>query len=157
MESPLSFDITGIKECQRNRHPLLFVDRIFDVVPGERASGLKCFSYNEWYFPAHFDDEPNVPGFIQVETLVQTFIMSFLSMHELRGKKTNFLSINNVKFKRKLLPGDTLIVHARLHSFRRGIASGSAVSYVGAEQACSADFVVSVPDLLEQFRPRSQG
>jgi len=108
MGLPLKFDINGILECQRNRHPLLFVDQIYDVVPGERASGIKCFSYNEWFFPAHFDDEPNVPGFIQVESLVQTFIMTFLSKDELRGKKTNFLAINDVKFKRKIIPGEVL-------------------------------------------------
>ncbi len=154
MDAPLHFDINGIKECQRNRHPLLFVDRVFDVVPGEKASGLKCFTYNEWFFPAHFDDEPNVPGFIQVESLVQTFIMSFLSKEELKGKKTNFLSINNVKFKRKIVPGDTLVIHATLQSFRRGIATGSAVSFVGDAPACSADFVVAVPDVLDGFKPR---
>jgi 3-hydroxyacyl-[acyl-carrier-protein] dehydratase len=154
MNSPLHFDITGIKACQRNRYPLLFVDRIFDVVPGEKASGLKCFTYNEWFFPAHFDDEPNVPGFIQVESLVQTFIMTFLSKDELRGKKTNFLGINNVKFKRKIVPGNTLVIHATLQSYRRGIATGSAVSFVGEEPACSADFVVAVPDVLDQFKPK---
>jgi 3-hydroxyacyl-[acyl-carrier-protein] dehydratase len=154
MDSPLHFDINGIKECQRNRHPLLFVDRVFDVVPGEKASGLKCFTYNEWFFPAHFDDEPNVPGFIQVESLVQTFIMTFLSKDELRGKKTNFLGINNVKFKRKIVPGNTLVIHATLQSYRRGIASGSAVSFVGEDPACSADFVVAVPDVLDQFKPK---
>ncbi|WP_167386293.1 3-hydroxyacyl-ACP dehydratase FabZ family protein [Herbaspirillum aquaticum] len=154
MSLPLEFDINGIKACQRNRHPLLFVDRVFDVIPGERASGLKCFSYNEWFFPAHFDDEPNVPGFIQVESLVQTFIMSFLSKEELRGKKTNFLSIDNVKFKRKIVPGDTLTIHATLKSLRRGIATGSAASFVGDAPACSADFVVAIPDILDQFKPK---
>lgn len=155
MTEPLNFDINGIKACQRNRHPLLFVDRVFDVVPGEKASGVKCFTYNEWFFPAHFDDEPNVPGFIQVESLVQTFIMTFLSKEELRGRKTNFLGINNVKFKRKIVPGDTLTVHATLQSYRRGIATGTAVSFVGDEPACSADFVVAVPDVLDQFKPKS--
>lgn len=154
MESTLSFDINGIKACQRNRHPLLFVDRIYDVIPGEKASGVKCFTYNEWFFPAHFDDEPNVPGFIQVEALVQTFIMSFLSKEELRGKKTNFVSMNNVKFKRKIIPGETLTIHATLQSFRRGLAMGSALSVVGDAPACSADFIVAVPDVLDQFKPK---
>ena len=150
----MEFDITGIKNCQRNRYPLLFVDRIFDVIPGEVASGIKCFTYNEWFFPAHFEDEPNVPGFVQVETLVQTFIMTFLSQPELRGKKTNFLAINNVKFKRKIFPGETLTIHATLKSFRRGIANGMAVSHIADEPACSADFVVAVPDILDEFVPR---
>jgi 3-hydroxyacyl-[acyl-carrier-protein] dehydratase len=154
MSALLDFDINGIKECQRNRHPLLFIDRVYDVVPGEKASGLKCFSYNEWFFPAHFDDEPNVPGFIQVETLVQTFLMSFLSMDDLKGEKTNFLGIDGVKFRRKIIPGDTLKIHATLRSLRRGIATGSAVSFVDDQPACSANFVVAVPSLLNQFKPK---
>lgn len=105
MSVPLTFDINGIKECQRNRHPLLFVDYVYDVIPGQSASAIKCFSYNEWFFPAHFDDEPTVPGFIQIEALVQTFIMTFLSQADLRGEKTNFLDISSVKFRRKIVPG----------------------------------------------------
>ena len=151
----LSFDVMGIQACQRNRYPLLFVDSVYDVEPGVKATGLKCFTYNEWFFPAHFDDEPNVPGFIQVETLVQTFIMTILTLEGLQGKKTNFLKINNVNFKRKIIPGETLIINAKLDSFRRGLGIGSATSFVGNEVACSAEFVVSIPDVLSAFRPRS--
>lgn len=152
----LSFDIMGIKECQRNRYPLLFVDRITEAVPGKSAHGIKCFSYNEWFFPAHFDDEPNVPGFVQVESLVQTFIMSFLCMEEYRGKKTNFVSINNVRFKRKIVPGERLDIEATLDSLRRGIAKGHAESFVDGEPACSAEFVVTIPDVLEGFKPQKR-
>ena len=154
MSELLEFDINGIKECQCNRHPLLFVDRVYDVAPEESAKGLKCFSYNEWFFPAHFKDDPNVPGFVQIETLVQTFIMTFLCKENLRGSKTNFLKVDNVTFKRKVIPGDTMIIHATLDSFRRGIASGSAKSYVGNELACSAKFVVAVPDILDNYKPK---
>jgi len=151
--SILSFDSIGIQECQRNRYPLLFVDRIDEAVPGKRAKGIKCFTYNEWFFPPHFDDEPNVPGFIQIECLVQTFIMSFLCIDENKGKKTNFASINNVKFKRKIVPGDQLTIHATLESFKRGIAKGYAESFVNEEPACSAEFVVTLPDLFSTFKP----
>ena len=125
----LTYDIPAIKECQLNRYPLLFVDRIYDVVPGLSAKGIKSFSYNEWFFPAHFDDDPNVPGFIQIETLVQTFIMTFLTFDEHKGKKTNFVSVDNVKFRRKIIPGEQLIIHAKLESFKRGIAKGFAESF----------------------------
>lgn len=56
-------------------------------------------------FPAHFEDEPNVPGFIQIETLTQVFLMTFLTMPENKGKKTGFVSIDNAKFKKKLFLG----------------------------------------------------
>jgi 3-hydroxyacyl-[acyl-carrier-protein] dehydratase len=78
------------------------LDYIYDAVPEEKARGIKRFSYNEWLFPAHFDDDQNVPDFIQVESLVQIFFMIFLSQNELKGKKTNFIGVNNDKFKRNL-------------------------------------------------------
>ena len=153
-ENKLSFDVIGILNTQRNRHPLLFIDNVFDVNPGYSASAKKCYTYNEWFFPAHFDDEPNVPGFIQIESLVQTFLMTFLTLDGLAGKKTNFLKINNVNFKRKIIPGDVTIINAELLKFKRGIASGHAKSFVGEELACSADFLVAVPDVLDSFKPK---
>ena len=154
MSEPLSFDVPGIMRCQQNRYPLLFIDRVYDVIPGERAKGTKCFTYNEWYFPAHFEDDPNVPGFIQIECLVQTFIMTFLCIDKYQGMKTSFANIDNTKFKRKILPGETLTVEAELKSFKRGMAKGSASSFVDGEAACSADFVIVVPDVFKEFLPK---
>jgi len=149
-----AFDINGIIKHQRNRYPVLLIDRILVVDPGKSATGMKCFTYNEWFFPGHFDDEPNVPGFIQVECLTQTFIMTFLCMEEYKGMKTSFVSINNTKFKRKITPGDVLLIDATLTSFKRGIAMGKATSSVDGETACSAEFVVAVPEALEKFKPK---
>ena len=118
----INLDIPGIKACQQNRHPLLFIDKIVETIPGKEANSIKCFSYNEWFFPAHFEDDPSVPGFILVESMVQTFIMTFLTLEEHMGKKTNFVSINNVKFKKMVIPGDLLQINAKLKSFKRGIS-----------------------------------
>ena len=157
MESEIiSFDTIGILASQRNRYPLLFVDQIIEAVPGKYVKGIKNFSYNEWFFPAHYDDDPNVPGFIQIESLVQTFIMTFLSFDEYKGSKTNFLDLDDVKFRRKIVPGDTLEIHAELESFRRGIAKGTAVGTVKGELACSARFTVSVPRIFEKFIPNKK-
>jgi len=152
-----AFDIRKIIKHQRNRYPVLLVDRLLFVDPGKSVRGLKCFSYNEWFFPGHFDDEPNVPGFVQVECLAQTFIMTFLCMDEYVGMKTNFISINNMQFKKKITPGDVLITNATLTSFKRGIAKGSATGTVEGGLACSADFIICVPDIMEKFRPVSGG
>tara|TARA_B110000211_G_C14019983_1_gene527203 strand:- start:534 stop:998 length:465 start_codon:yes stop_codon:yes gene_type:complete len=154
MSEKLSFDIIGIQKCQRNRFPLLFIDRIYDVIPGESASGIKCFTYNEWFFPAHFDDEPNVPGFIQIECLTQTFIMTFLCIEEYKGMKTNFASVTDVKFKRKIVPGEKLDIKATLNSFKRGVAKGFAESFIEGEAVCRADFVIVIPDVLNKFKPK---
>ena len=150
-----AMDIKAIIKHQRNRYPVLLIDKIIDLVPLERAIGIKCYSYNEWYFPGHFDDEPTVPGFIQIESLVQTFILTFLCKPEYAGMKTNFVSINNIRFKKKIVPGDVLRIEATLKSFKRGIAMGSAESFIDDEPACNADFVVTVPDILDQFKPKA--
>lgn len=151
----LSFDIKGIIEHQRNRYPVLLIDKVVSAIPGKSATSVKNFTYNEWFFPGHFDDDPNVPGFVQVECLAQTFIMSFLCLDEYKGMKTSFAGINNVKFRRKIIPGDSLVITATLQSLRRGVAIGSADSHVNGEPACSADFVIVIPDVLARFKPKS--
>ena len=151
----LNLDIPGIKACQQNRHPLLFIDKIVDTIPGEEANSIKCFSYNEWFFPAHFEDDPSVPGFILVESMVQTFIMTFLTLEEHKGKKTNFIGINNVKFKKMVIPGDLLEINAKLLSFKRGIAKGTAEGFVDGGLVCKAEFIVCLPDVLSNLKPKN--
>jgi len=129
-EPKLSFDINGIKRCQRNRHPVLLIDQVVDVVPGKSAHGIKCFSYNEWFFPGHFDDEPNVPGFVQLECLVQTFIMTFLCLDAYRGMKTNFASIDNVKFRRN---GHGFQLGPRRAGLQRGVRGDGSRGVCGVQ------------------------
>lgn len=149
-----TMDINDIIKHQRNRYPVLLIDKIIDLVPGERATGIKCYTYNEWFFPGHFDDEPNVPGFVQIESLAQTFIMTFLCQEKFSGMKTNSVSIDKIKFKRKIVPGDVLKIEAVLGSLKFGIAKGSAQSFVDGELACSAEFIVTMPDILDKFKPK---
>jgi len=143
-----------IKDYQQNRYPLLFLDKILDYKPKEYALGLKTFSYNEWFFPSHYEDDPNVPGFVQIECLVQTFIMTFLTLDEFKGSKTNFLDATNIKFRNKIVPGDSLFIEAKLDFFKRGIAKGTAVGSVFDKYTCSADFVIAIPSEFEQYFPK---
>lgn len=149
-----NLDAIEIQKYQQNRPPCFFVDFIEEAVPGKYAKGYKNFSYNEWFFPAHFEDEPNVPGFVQIETLTQVFLMTFLTFPETKGKKTGFVQVKNAKFKRKIIPGDKLDIFAELASFRRGLAIGSVKSFVDGEPACELELVVTIPDIMTQFRPQ---
>ena len=78
-----SLNSIELLEYQPNRYPFLMIDYVTKLKPGYYAEGYKNFTNNEWFFPAHFEDEPNVPGFIQLEALVQTFIMTFLSIKKI--------------------------------------------------------------------------
>ena len=150
-----NLDAIEIQKYQQNRFPCFFVDRIEEAVPGKYAKGYKNFTYNEWFFPAHFEDEPNVPGFVQVETLTQVFLMTFLTMPENKGKKTGFVSVNNAKFKKKIIPGDKLEMVAELESYRRGLAKGKVRGYVDGEQANEVELVVSIPEIMLNFMPKA--
>lgn len=154
MEKIVNLDAYQIQQYQQNRYPLLFVDKIVEAVPGQYARGYKNFSYNEWFFPAHFEDEPNVPGFVQIEALTQVFLMSFLTIPEHKGKKTGFVAVKNARFKKKIIPGDRLDVEATLDSFRRGLAKGKAVGRVDGEIACTIELEIAIPDVMNQFIPR---
>ena len=144
--------VPQIMEYQQNRFPLLFVDVITEAEPGKYAKGYKDFTYDEWFFPAHFADEPNVPGFVQLEALTQVFLMSFLTIPEYKGKKTGFVS-NSCRYRKKIEPGQRLDILAELKSFRRGLAKGRSIGYVDGEIACEADLEVAIPDIMAKYRP----
>lgn len=148
-----NLDAYAIQQYQQNRYPCLFIDYVQEVIPGKSAKGHKNFSFNEWFFPAHFPDEPNVPGFIQIEALTQLFLMTFLTLPGNKGKKTGFVSIENARFRKKIIPGDRLEIQAELKSYHRGLAKGTSVGYINGEVACSAELVIAIPDILNQFRP----
>jgi hypothetical protein len=144
-----------IQRYQQNRYPLLFVDEIVEAYPGQSAKGVKCFSYNEWFFPAHFEDEPVVPGFVQIEALTQVFLMSFLTLPEYKGKKTGFISVKN-RFWKKIVPGQRLDIEATLNRLRHGLAVGISEGYVDGALACRAELEIAIPDVMGQLRPRSR-
>jgi 3-hydroxyacyl-[acyl-carrier-protein] dehydratase len=149
-----NLDAYEIQQYQQNRYPCFFVDMIEEAIPGKSAKGYKNFTYNEWFFPAHFEDEPNVPGFVQIETLTQVFLMTFLTIPENKGKKTGFVSVKNANFKKKIIPGDRLDIIATLDSYRRGLAQGKAIGYVNGEIACTIELIITIPDIMREFRPR---
>ncbi|MEL7567166.1 MAG: 3-hydroxyacyl-ACP dehydratase FabZ family protein [Dehalobacterium sp.] len=148
-----NLDAYVIQQYQQNRYPLLFIDFVEEAIPGKSAKGHKNFTFNEWFFPAHFEDEPNVPGFIQIETLTQLFLMTFLTLPGNKGKKTGFVLVENAKFKKKIIPGDRLDIEAELSSYRRGLAKGTSKGYINGELACSIELVIVIPDVLNQFKP----
>ena len=147
-----NLDAYAIQKYQQNRYPLLLVDEILEEDPGKFAKGYKNFTYNEWFFPAHFEDEPNVPGFVQIEALTQVFLMTFLTIPEYKGKKTGFIEVKS-RFRKKIVPGNRLDVESELYSFKRGLAKGISKGYVNGELACQAELQIAIPDVMLQYRP----
>jgi 3-hydroxyacyl-[acyl-carrier-protein] dehydratase len=151
----LDFGIEKIKECLLNKYPWLFLDKVTEITPGKSVTAIKNFTYNEFYFPEHFPEDPSVPGFIQIEACMQSFLLTFLSLDEYKRRETADRILNNVLVKRKIIPGDTLEMHAKLDRFNRGIAKGRIESFVNGEQAVSFEVTVVIPDEMDRYKPKS--
>jgi 3-hydroxyacyl-[acyl-carrier-protein] dehydratase len=147
-------DAYEIQKFQQNRYPLLFIDYVDEAIAGKSAKGYKNFSYNEWFFPAHFEDEPNVPGFVQMEALTQMFLMSFLTIPGNEGMKTAFIK-TTTEFREKIIPGDRLDIVAELDSYKRGLAKGKSIGYLNGKVACKAELTIAIPDVMRSFRPKN--
>lgn len=148
------FGIFKIKEILLNKYPWLFLDYVINIEPGKYVIARKNFTYNEEYFPAHFPGAPSVPGFIQIESCMQAFLLTFLSLDGYKKRETADRLLDNVLVKRQILPGDVLEIRAELTSFSRGIAKGRVESFVDGESAVSFDVIAVVVDEFEKFRPK---
>jgi len=151
MES-LSLDLAGLHEYQQNRHPYLLIDAAEEVVPGVSARGHKQLIPDEWFFPVHFPGDPMMPAMLQIEAMVQLSALMVLTLPENKGKVMYLASANNLKFSRKIVPGDRLDLETQLLSWRRGLGRCSGTGSVNGETACRAEFTIVMPDLLDRYR-----
>lgn len=139
------FDINRIKELLPHRYPFLMVDKIIEI--GEKyIVGIKNMTTNEPFFQGHFPQEPVMPGVLQVEAMAQIGGLLVLSqVDEPERYSTYFLKIDNVKFRNKVVPGDTLVFRLNLISeIRRGVAIMKGYAFVGDKLVSEAEFTAQI-------------
>lgn len=138
-------DINKIRDLLPHRYPFLMVDKIIEIGQ-DYIVGVKSVSGNEPFFQGHFPSEPVMPGVLQVEAMAQ--VGGLLVLHAVEDPEkysTYFMKIDNVKFRQKVVPGDTLIFKLRLISeIRRGIANMRGLAFVGEKLVCEAEFMAQV-------------
>lgn len=136
-------DIEGIRRILPHRYPMLLVDRIVELEP-DRIVGIKSVTLNEPFFAGHFPDYPVMPGVLIVEAMAQVGAVALLSLPENAGKLAFFAGIDKVRFKRPVVPGDTLVMEVAITKARGAIGFGEAVARVGGQVVCSGTLMFAI-------------
>ena len=139
------YDIEQIKQIIPHRDPMLMVDCIeqLDQEAGT-VVGTKTFMGEEEFFKGHFPGNPVVPGVFLIEALAQTGAVAILSREEYLGKTGYFASWDKIKFRRKVLPGDTVTLKVQLVKIRGKIVVADGTAYVGEEKAAQGTFTCAI-------------
>ena len=116
--NPHVLNIQQILQAIPHRYPFVMVDRVTLLVPGESIEGYKNVTFNEPYFQGHFPGLPVMPGVLQLEALAQLGGILVAQMPEGQGKMGLFTGMNNIKFRRMVMPGDQLQLIAKVHKIR---------------------------------------
>ncbi len=142
--------VAGIQEilgALPHRYPILLVDRIIELEPGKRIVGIKNVTINEPFFQGHFPGHPVMPGVLIVEAMAQTGGMMLMDeVEDPASKVVYFMSIDNVKFRRPVIPGDQLRFELEMLQFRGKRCRMRGVGYVDGQPVAEAEFMAAIVD-----------
>ena len=150
-----SLNCVELQEYQQNRYPYLMIDHVDEVIPGKSAKGYKNLTMNEWFFPQHFPEAPNMPGALQLEALAQMLTIAITTLPGNKGKTTRFIS-TSLKFRKEIVPGDKLVIETKVNFWSRGVVKGVGTGYTKGTIACEAEMTITIPDILEQYLPKKR-
>ena len=124
-----------------HRPPFLFVDELTELVPGERATGLWRLSGDEWFFPGHFPGRPTLPGVLMAEAIAQVGAIAVLTDPRFAGKLPLFGGLDGARFRRQVVPGDTLVLSVELGRMSARAGKGTGRATVNDQVACECELL----------------
>jgi 3-hydroxyacyl-[acyl-carrier-protein] dehydratase len=143
-----SYDVMGIQQLIPHRYPFLMIDRVVNIVEGQSIVGIKNVTINEPFFPGHFPNHPVMPGVLIVEGMAQT--AATLVMHTLgstaHGKVVYFMSVEGSKFRKRVVPGDTIHYHCEAQRSRGAVWRFSGVAKVDGVKVAEAVYTAMIAD-----------
>jgi 3-hydroxyacyl-[acyl-carrier-protein] dehydratase len=141
-------EISEIMKILPHAYPFLLVDRIVEIEPGKRIAGIKNVTYNEPFFPGHFPGRPIMPGVLIVEAMAQAAgVLAFKSMpEEEQGRPVYFLGIDNVRFRKPVVPGDQLRLELEITKHRQAIWRFKGKALVDGKLVAEAELLAMLGD-----------
>ena len=139
-------DINEVMQILPHRYPFLLVDRIVGFEGENKCTGVKNVTVNEPFFPGHFPGHPVMPGVLQVEAMAQVASILMLRRAENQGKIGYFMSADKVKFRKPVLPGDTLFIEAQITKVRRNIGCADCRCLVNGETVSEGELTFTLLD-----------
>nr|WP_294466929.1 3-hydroxyacyl-ACP dehydratase FabZ [uncultured Anaerofustis sp.] len=138
------YNSNDIQKIIPHRYPFLLVDTIEEIIDDTTIIGKKCVSANEMQFMGHFPEKHVMPGVLMIEALAQTGAVLLLSKEENKGKIAVLAGVNKIRFKRQVIPGDTLTLKVELTKMKAGIGFANATALVGDEVAVKGEIMFAV-------------
>lgn len=140
----MGMDIKEIMSIIPHRQPFLLIDRVEEIVEGEKVIATKNVSYNEPFFAGHFPQEPVMPGVLTIEALAQTGAVAILSLEENKGKTAYFGGINKCRFRGKIVPGDKVRLETKIIKVKGPVGIGEAVATVDGKTVVKAELTFMI-------------
>lgn len=143
-EEPRALEIEAIRRILPHRHPFLLVDRILELIPGERAVGIKNVTVNEEFFRGHFPEYAIMPGVLIVEAMAQVAGVMMLSVPQNRGKFAVLAGVDRAKFRRPVVPGDVLVSEAHMLKSKGPIGKVSVIARVEGQVVAEGEILFAI-------------
>ncbi|BFQ96114.1 3-hydroxyacyl-ACP dehydratase FabZ [Enterococcus cecorum] len=137
-------DIVQIKEIIPHRYPMLLIDRVEELTEGQRIVAKKNVTINEPFFQGHFPHEPVMPGVLIVEAMAQAGAVALLSLPQFKGKTAYFGGIDKAKFRKKVTPGDTLILEVEILKIKANAGLGKGIARVDGKKVSEAELTFMI-------------
>jgi 3-hydroxyacyl-[acyl-carrier-protein] dehydratase len=147
-EAETAVGIERIMDMIPHRYPFLMIDKVVDMVPNESAVGIKNVTINEPHFQGHFPQRPVMPGVLIIEAMAQTAAVLVVRSlgRDAEGKLVYFMTIDSARFRKPVMPGDTLHVHVKRQRNRGSVWKFTGEAKVDGRLVAEAEFAAMILD-----------